>query len=277
MMAISQAQLVRAGYAIKAAPVDSWRSYDEDNPVPGYFEFDWFSARHPDLYHKFAISTDGLMAELEKLVDLSGLVVADLGAGTGRSSLQAAKAAKQVYAIDVYESVVDYASSIVKRAGVENITYIRADNRNVPLADNSIDATLCSWAVQSSTEAYRVLKPGGWMISMGAPLEALCGELTATLADSFPELISDVASDALYDPTCPPLDSLVDGTVWEGIPFVEPMKIHDFTYVADYGDPLETAATYGRLYGPKAKKYILDWGKSAVSWRLRIQYGRVKK
>jgi hypothetical protein len=27
------------------------------NPQPGYFQFDWISARHPDLYHRFELST----------------------------------------------------------------------------------------------------------------------------------------------------------------------------------------------------------------------------
>jgi SAM-dependent methyltransferase len=276
-MSITKEQIIAAGYGIKAAPVDSWRSYDEADPVPGYFDFDWFSARHPDLYHKFALSTDGQMGELEKLVDLSGLVVADFGAGTGRSSLHVARTAKQVYAIDIFESVAAYGAVMIRDAGVDNVSYIRGDNRVVPLAGSSIDASICSWAVQSSAEAYRVLKPDGWMITLGAPLEALCGELTATLADSYPDLIQDVAPEAWYDPACPPSDTVVEGTVLEGIPFVKPVKIHDFTYLADYGDPLEAAAIYGRLYGPKAKKYILERGNSTVAWRLRIQYGRVKK
>ena len=53
---------------LEAAPLDDWRIYDEHDPVPGYFDLDWFSAYHPDLYHKFSLSTEGLMDELEKLV-----------------------------------------------------------------------------------------------------------------------------------------------------------------------------------------------------------------
>jgi hypothetical protein len=41
-------------------------------PDPGYGEFDWLSARHPDLYHRFALSTEGLMAELSTIFDLAG-------------------------------------------------------------------------------------------------------------------------------------------------------------------------------------------------------------
>ena len=50
-MSLGQDEITRSGYKLKAAPVDSWRIYDEMHPVPGYFQFDWLSSRHPDLYH----------------------------------------------------------------------------------------------------------------------------------------------------------------------------------------------------------------------------------
>ncbi len=68
-MKYTQEDIHRDGFFIKAAPIDDWRSYDEAHPVPFYFDFDWFSARHPDLYHRFALSTDGLMLQLDKLAD----------------------------------------------------------------------------------------------------------------------------------------------------------------------------------------------------------------
>jgi hypothetical protein len=34
-----------AGYAIEAAEPDAWRNFDPSDPAPGYFEFDWLSAR----------------------------------------------------------------------------------------------------------------------------------------------------------------------------------------------------------------------------------------
>jgi hypothetical protein len=56
------------------------------DPDPGYFEFDWLSARHPDLYDQFALSTVGLVTELGRLVDLRDATVVEVGAGTGRAS-----------------------------------------------------------------------------------------------------------------------------------------------------------------------------------------------
>src|SRR5512135_3259857 len=126
-MEYTQEQLERDGFLIKAAPLDDWRRYDELHPVPYYFDFDWLSARHPDLYHRFALTTDGLMLELEKLVDLSGLDVIDVGAGTGRSAIAAARRARSVHAIDIFESVVLYGMDQVRKLSLENITYVRGD------------------------------------------------------------------------------------------------------------------------------------------------------
>src|SRR5262245_52456338 len=152
------------GYESPAAPLDAWRVYDLENPNPGYFEFDWISARHPDLYHRFAVSTDGLMEELAKLVDLTGLDVVDIGAGTGRSTLGAARTAKQVYAVDAYRSVVEFGRNEVNLAGFSNVTYIQGDRAALPLADESVDAALAVWAEFDPREMYRVLRPGGWIV-----------------------------------------------------------------------------------------------------------------
>src|SRR4051812_29062935 len=105
---------VQYDFDAPAAPDGAWRSYDPDNPDPRYFEFDWISARHPDLYHQFALSTDGLMQELPEVVDLTGLTVVDVGAGTGRASQAAARLATRVYAVDAYQSVIDYGSRLAR-------------------------------------------------------------------------------------------------------------------------------------------------------------------
>ena len=276
-MEITLEQLQSAGYRLRAAPHDAWRNYDEHNPVPGYFEFDWLSARHPGLYHKFALSTVGLMNELDKLVDLTGLLVADIAAGTGRATIEAARKAKKVHAIDIYESVVSFGSELASLAGLGNVSYILGDSSNLPLPDSSVDASICAWALLNYPEAYRVLRPGGYLIKLGPAPGSLCGELTATLADVYPEAITEVAPDNQFDASCPESNSMTNDIEWNGALLAAPINVHDFTYVADYGDHREAAAILGRLYGPKAKRYMLDRQQSTLAYRLRISYSRVKK
>ena len=243
--------------------------------MPGYYDFDWFSAYHPDLYHRFALSTDGLMDELEKVVDLSDLVVVDIGAGTGRATIRASERARQVYAVDIYESVVDFGSNLIQELGLSNVDYILGDNADIPLSENSVDAAICSWATLNFEEAYRVLKPGGLLAYLGPAPGSACGELTATLAREYPQSVFSIGSVELFDPQCPPSEGELDS--WGDVPLKAPAKFHDFTYVADYGNCGEAAAILGRLYGPKAKNYILNRAQSTLSWRLRITVARVAK
>ena len=277
MIEITQEQLESARYELKAAPTDAWRKHDEHKPIPGYFEFDWLSARHPDLYHKFALSSVGLMDELDKLVDLTGLEVIDIGAGTGRTTMGVAKKAKKVTAVDAFPSVLFFGRALAHQAGFENVNYLRGDSANLPLPDNSFDASICAWAIINHPEAYRVLKPNGYLIDLIPAPGALCGELTPVLADVYPEIITEVAPVDQLNATCPDSDFVIQENTWNGVPVMAPIRVHDFTYTADYVDYLEAAAIIGRLYGPKAKRYMLDGQKSTLSWRLRIVVNCVKK
>jgi SAM-dependent methyltransferase len=263
-------------YNMPSAPPDSWRSYDPHDPDPGYYEFDWISARHPDLYHRFALSTVGLMDELETLVDLSGLEVVDIGAGTGRSTVPAAKKATHVCAIDPYRSVAEFGRNEVKNEGLTNVTYVQGECSSLPLRDRSVDVALSAHAVIDWQEAYRVLKPDGWLIVMACVPGSGFGDLTEVLAPVFPEFAPELPPREWFDPGFPPHDSELDGETWNGIP-VDGMRIHDFTYVNDYGDPNEAAAILGRIYGPEAEDFTRDNGKSSFVQRLRIYYGQIHK
>ena len=264
------------GYEMPSAPPDAWRVYDPQNPEPGYFEFDWISARHPDLYHRFALSTVGLMDELEKLVDLMGLDVVDIGAGTGRSTIGAARTARHVYAVDAYKSVVEYGRSEASKAGLSNVTYLRGDSAALPLDDRSVDVALVAFAAFDPGEVYRVLKPGGRVVyGAGAP-GSLMGELTEALSSGYADFVTEVAPREWFDPDYPPQDMDLETESWSGIP-VRGMKIHDFTHVADYVDPDELAAIVGRIYGPVAERYARDNAKSTLAYRLRIYYGQIAK
>ncbi|MGB8982764.1 MAG: class I SAM-dependent methyltransferase [Anaerolineales bacterium] len=276
-MDITQEQLENAGYDVPAAPRDAWRNYDEHNPVPRYFDFDWLSSRHPDLYHKFALSSVGLMDELNKLIDLTGLEVIDIGAGTGRTTLGAARKAKKVTAIDPFGSVLHFGRTLAQEAGFRNVEYIRAHCDNLPFPDNSFDASICAWAFISHAEAWRVLKPGGYLIDLLPAPGALCGELTPLLAKVFPHIVTEIAPAEQLGEICQAADFFIEESSWNGVPVTAPIPVHDFTYVANYADCQELAAILGRLYGPEARRYILKKQRPTLAWRLRIVINRVRK
>jgi hypothetical protein len=126
-------------------------------------------------------------------------------------------------------------------------------------------------------EAYRVLCPNGVLIWLGPAPGALCGELTALLADEFPHLITEIAPGEVFDAACPDVDTALPEEEWSGMRVISPTLLHDFTYLADYGDYHEAAAILGRLYGRAVKRYLLDRQQATLAWRLRIAVARVSK
>ena len=135
-MNLTQEEIIHSGFGLQPAPTGAWRIYNEENPVPGYFQFDWLSARHPDLYHQFALSTVGLIDKLHTLVDLRGDTVIDIGAGTGRSAIEAAQKAKKVFAVDAYESVVNFGKNQLRLTDASNVIYTNADRSYLPFQEN---------------------------------------------------------------------------------------------------------------------------------------------
>lgn len=264
------------GYATTPAPVDAWRVYDEDDPEPGYFEFDWLSARFPDLYDRFAVSTNVAMEELCRVVDLEGLVVADIGAGTGRSAIAAAKVAREVFAFDAYRSVFDFGRNAAEEAGAANVRYVLADRSSLPIGDCSVDAVLAVHSELDPREAYRVLKPDGVLVRLTTAPGALMGELTPVLASDH-ERTGFVAPAEMFHAGYPPEDTRLEVPDWNGAAVSGGIGIHDFTVVADYGSASEAAAVLGRFYGPAAARYICERRQTTLAWRYRVRHARVAK
>jgi ubiquinone/menaquinone biosynthesis C-methylase UbiE len=263
--------ILSAGYEMEAAEAGSWRIYDEENPIPGYFEFDWLSSRFPDLYHEFAISTIGLISKLHTIIDFTDMKVLDVGAGTGRSSIELSKKAKKVNSTDVYSSVINFGKNEILRLGIENIEYTYGDRDSLPFDDSTFDAVIFSWAEPNHKEAYRVLKNNGYLIQMASIPEALCGEITDYLHGT------NTNDERIFLPSYPDEFDQKDSSVFSGIPIAGLVNVHRFTYLSKYKSFEELASIAGRLYGPKAKEYFTTRKQDTYSWRNEILIGQVRK
>ena len=106
------------------------------------------------------------LAELQ-----SGETVLDLGSGGGIDVLLSARRVGptgKAYGLDMTDEMLALARENQKKAGVENVEFLKGEIEHIPLPDNSVDVIISNCVINLSAdkdlvlkEAFRVLKPGG--------------------------------------------------------------------------------------------------------------------
>jgi ubiquinone/menaquinone biosynthesis C-methylase UbiE len=86
-------------------------------------------------------------AVLDELDLKRGMVIADIGAGTGLFTIPLAKAVGdtgKVYAVDIMQVLLDHVAKKAGEAGVSNVELVKASQKSAELPSRSIDlAFLC--------------------------------------------------------------------------------------------------------------------------------------
>jgi SAM-dependent methyltransferase len=100
-----------------------------------------------------------------------GEVVLDLGSGGGIDVLLSAKRVGptgRAYGLDMTDEMLALANANKRKAGIENVEFLKGEIENIPLPDNSVDVVISNCVINLSAdkdrvlqEAFRVLKPGG--------------------------------------------------------------------------------------------------------------------
>ena len=107
-----------------------------------------------------------LLAELH-----AGEVVLDLGSGGGIDVLLSAARVGptgKAYGLDMTDEMLALAEANKRKAGAQNVEFLRGEIEQIPLPDNSVDVVISNCVINLSAdkdrvlrEAFRVLKPGG--------------------------------------------------------------------------------------------------------------------
>jgi ArsR family transcriptional regulator len=99
---------------------------------------------------------------------LPRLDVADLGCGEGYLTIEAARWARRVIAVDRSPDVLARARQLASRRRVTNVTWKRGEIEDLPLRSGSVDLAILSQALHHAaspakalSEAARVTRPGG--------------------------------------------------------------------------------------------------------------------
>jgi SAM-dependent methyltransferase len=100
-----------------------------------------------------------------------GETVLDLGSGGGIDVLLSARrvgATGKAYGLDMTDEMLALARENQRKAGVENVEFLKGEIEHIPLPDNSVDVIISNCVINLSAnkdqvlrEAFRVLKPGG--------------------------------------------------------------------------------------------------------------------
>jgi len=133
-----------------------------------------------NLYHddeKAALPADAVAASLgcgnpTALAELKqGETVLDLGSGGGIDVFLSARRVGpngKAYGLDMTDEMLALARENQRKAGVQNVEFLKGEIENIPLPDNSVDVIISNCVINLSAdkgrvmqEAFRVLKPGG--------------------------------------------------------------------------------------------------------------------
>ncbi len=100
-----------------------------------------------------------------------GETVLDLGSGGGIDVLLSARRVGpggKAYGLDMTDEMLALARENQRKAGVENVEFLKGEIEHIPLPDNSVDVVISNCVINLSgdkdrvlREAFRVLKPGG--------------------------------------------------------------------------------------------------------------------
>jgi len=100
-----------------------------------------------------------------------GETVLDLGSGGGIDVLLSARRVGptgKAYGLDMTDEMLELARENQRRAGVENVEFLKGHIEEIPLPDHSVDVIISNCVINLSAdkrrvlaEAFRVLKPGG--------------------------------------------------------------------------------------------------------------------
>ena len=167
-------QAVQQKYGEIAASVKSGGSCcgpsccSPDDPITGNL----YKEEQTSALPKLAVDASLGCGNPTALIDLhDGETVLDLGSGGGIDVLLSARrvgASGKVYGLDMTDEMLELARENQRKAGIENVEFLKGNIQAIPLPSNSVDVVISNCVInlapdksQVLSEAFRVLKPGG--------------------------------------------------------------------------------------------------------------------
>ena len=213
---------------------------------------------YPEVYEAFSNPPyhPPVYEQLPRIIDLRGKLIADVGAGTGSSSLALARIARQVIGIEREAAMLRLAQEKARAVGLESVTFLGGDALAIPLADNSVDLVTGITLALYPPHQYRGFIREGLRVARG-PVVYL-GIAPGWYGGDLSEVIDDVEK----------VDDEVDRIFLEEFHFA----YQDIVTDQEYGTLEHIVSTYGFIFGRKAIEVLKRDKKTSIRWKFRVYW-----
>src|ERR1700747_134750 len=181
-----------------------------------------------------------------------GETVLDLGSGGGIDVLLSAKRVGptgKAYGLDMTDEMLALARENQRKAGVENVEFLKGAIENIPLPENAVDVIISNCVINLSgdkvrvlREAFRVLKPGGRLAVSDVVLR---GDVPAEIRKTMELWVGCIAG-ALQETE---YGEKLDAAGFDGIE-VEPTRVYQVEEAREF---LQAAGFDAEKVGPQIK------------------------
>ena len=213
---------------------------------------------YPQVYEAFSNTPyrPTVYEQLPKMIDLRGKCIADVGAGTGSSSLALARFAQRVISIEREAAMLQLARDKAHGETAERVTFLSGDALALPLGDGSVDLVTGITLALYPPEQYRDFIREGLRVAKGSVV--YLGISPGWYGGDLHEVIEDVEK----------VDDEVDRIFIEEFHFAH----QDIFSDQEYGTIEHIVSTYGFIFGRKAIAHLKREQKTTIRWKFRVYW-----
>jgi len=213
---------------------------------------------YPEVYEAFSSVPyhPTIYEQLPGIIDLAGKSIADVGAGTGSSSLGLAPYARQVIGIEFQPAMLRQAQQKAQDEKGAQVIFLNGDALALPLADDSVDlVTGITLALYPPARYRDFIREGlrvarGPVVYVGIPPGWYGGDLH--------DVIDEVEK----------VDDEVDRIFLNEFQFA----YQDIFSDQEYGTVEHIVETYGFIFGKRAIAHLKRERKTAIRWKFRVYW-----
>ena len=216
---------------------------------------------YPEVYEAFSNTPyhPTVFEQLPGIIDLRGKLIADVGAGTGSSSLSLLRFARQVIGIEHEAAMLRLAREKARVEGTERVTFLGGDALALPLADDLVDIVTGITLALYPPDQYRAFIREGLRVAKGPVVYV--GIPPGWYGGNLYEVIDDVEK----------VDDEVDRIFLDEFHFT----YQDIYSDQEYGTLEHIVGTYGFIFGRKVIDYLKREKKTSIRWKFRVYWRKL--